>query len=147
MKMKVAVIALFVGLFTVSIASARGGMGYYGTGCPYGLTPGYGYSQLDKETQDKISAFYAKNQDLQKQIAMKQAERQALLQGQNADPAKVSKVSGELFDLQTSMHNKIIEAGLENSIGGPGAGRTMIGGRGMGRGMMGGRGMMNGPMM
>lgn len=95
------------------------------------------YQQVDKATQDKLDAFFKETQDLRKQIIMKQAEGQALMQSDNPNSAALSKVSGELFDLRTAIQEKAKAAGLDNSIGGPGMGMGMgmMGGRGGGRGM------------
>lgn len=136
MKMKIAAIALALSLASAGIASARGGMGY-GMGYHHAQMPGYAYQPPDAATQAKLTTFYNENQDLRKQIMMKQAERQALVQATNPNPAAVSKVSGELFDLMTTMQEKAKGAGLETYVG-----------RGSGRGMMGGgRGMMYGCRM
>jgi hypothetical protein len=98
-----------------------------------GPMQGQKYQQVDKATQDKLDAFFKETQDLRKQIFMKQAEGQALMQSDNPNSATLSKVSGELFDLRTAMQEKAKVAGLDNYIGGPGMG--MMGGRGGGRGM------------
>jgi len=132
MKTKVAVIAVLLSVVVAGTASARGGWGY-GQGY-YSQSPGYAYQQLDTETQAKWNAFYNETQYLRKQIMVKQAERQALIQNTNVDPAAVSKVSGELFDLMTTMHDKAAAAGFGSYMG-PGSGRGwMKGGRGMGYG-------------
>jgi hypothetical protein len=136
MKKKIAVIALLFSVASVGIASARGGMGY---GRGYDQVPGYSYQQLDAATQAKLNIFYSENQDLRKQIVIKQAERQALAQANNPNPATVSKTSGELFDLMTTMQDKAKAAGLENYVGGSGRGRGIMNG---GRGMMYGCRMM-----
>ncbi len=93
------------------------------------------YQQLDKATQDKLDAFQRDTQALRKQMVMKHAEMRALMQSETPDPAAVSKLSGELFDLQAAMQDKAKAAGVEDYIGGP-CGMGM--GMGMGRGMMGG---------
>ena len=136
MKKEIAVIALLLSVASVGIASARGGMGY---GMGYGQGPGYVYQQPDAATQAKLNLFYTETQDLRKQIVMKQAERQALAQVTNPNPATISKVSGELFDLMTTMQDKAKASGLENYVGAPGNGRGIMGG---GRGMMYGCRMM-----
>jgi hypothetical protein len=130
MKKKIAVIALVLSVALVGIASARGGMGY-GRGYYHPQMMGYAYQQPDAETQAKLNTFYNDTQKIRKQILVKQSERQALLQGANPDPAMAAKISGELFDLMTTMQNKAKAAGLENYVGGPGFGRGMMGGRGM----------------
>lgn len=135
MKKKIAAIALTLTLTlaTAGIALARGGG--YGMGYGYGPMQGQMYQQLDKATQDKLDAFYTDTQELRKKIVMKQAEGQALMQSDNPNSAALSKVSGELFDLRTTMQEKAKAAGLDNYIGGPGMGMGMMGGRGGGRGM------------
>jgi zinc resistance-associated protein len=138
MKKKIAVIALVLSVGLVGFASARGGMGY-GMGYNHPQMMGYAYQQPDAETQAKLNTFYTETQELRKQILVKQSERQALIRGANPDPAMAAKVSGELFDLMTTMQNKVKAAGLENYVGGPGSGRGMMGG---GRGMMYGCRMM-----
>jgi hypothetical protein len=110
-------------IFTVALASAgfqqalargwgdgRGAGGYYGTDCPGGC---YGqYQQLDEEAQNKLKVFRAETADLRKQMAMKRAEKQALMRAQTPDPAAVAKVEGELFDLRNEMQQKAQEAGV-----------------------------------
>jgi len=135
MNKKIAVIALVLSLASVGIASARGGMGY---GMGY-HNQQYMYQQPDSATMEKLNAFYGETQELRKQIIMKQSQRQALVQGTNPNPGEVAKVSGELFDLMTTMQDKAKAAGVENYVGGPGQGRGMMGG---GRGMMYGCRMM-----
>ena len=141
MKKKIAAIVITLTLATAGIALARGGGGY-GMGCQYGPMQGQTYQQLDKATQDKLDAFFADSQELRKKIIMKQAEGQALMQSDNPNAAALSKVSGELFDLRTAMHEKARAAGVDSYLGGPGMGMGMgmmggrRGGRGMGMGCM-----------
>jgi Spy/CpxP family protein refolding chaperone len=140
MKKKIAAVALVLTLAVAGIASARGGgMGPGMYNCPQGQM----YQQLDKATQDKVDAFQKDTQALRKQIVMKHAEMRALMGSQTPDKAEVSKVSGELFDLQADMQDKAKAAGVEAYVGGPcgmgmGMGKGMMGGQG-GRGMMGGK--------
>lgn len=146
MKKKIAAIVLVLGLATAGVASARGGMGMgmgpgYGMGCPQGMAQ---YQQLDEATRNKIDAFYRDTQDLRKQIVMKHAAMRSLMNSQNADPATASKLSGELFDLQTAMQDKARAAGVAQYVGG-GCGMGMGMGP-MGTGPHGGRGMMGGRM-
>lgn len=116
------------------MASARGGMGGgYGAGYHHPQMQAQMYQQVDKATQDKLDAFFRDTRDLRKQITMKQAEGQALLQGNNPDAAAASKISGEIFDLQANMQEKAKAAGVDTYLGGPGRG-GMMGGRGMGIG-------------
>lgn len=133
MKMRKA--AIVVGLVTVlgfavmQQASARGWGAGQGGGynCPnYGMN----YQQLDQATQAKIDAFRAETTELRKQIAMKRAEKLALMANQSPDPQAIASVEGELFDLRTEMQNRAKEAGVP-MMGGM---RGMRGGMGMGAG-------------
>ena len=142
MKKKIAALVLIASLATAGVATARGGMGM-GMGCPQ--MPQQAYQQLDDATQGKIEAFYRDTQDLRKQIVMKHAEMRALMQSETPNSAAVSKLSGELFDLQAAMQDKAKAAGVDEYIGGPGNGMGM--GCGMKGGRGGGRGMMMGNSM
>lgn len=128
MKKHIAAAALVMTLAVPGFALARGWMGY----SPQGQGPMY-YQQMDQASLDKANAFQKDTQELRKQIAMKQTERFSLMQSQNPDPAAVAKVSGELFELQSTMQDKARTAGFGNYYGCPG-------GMGMGYGMMGGGG-------
>ena len=99
--------------------------------------------QLDPATQEKVSKFFKDNQALHKQIAMKQAEKHAIMKSEKPDPQAAAKVAGELFDLRTAMHDKAEAAGVSQYLGPMGGGK---GGRGPGSGTGGGPGMgMNAP--
>ncbi len=98
------------------------------------------YQQLDPAVQEKLDKFFADTQDIRKEIAVKQAERMALVRGENPDPAAAGKLAGELFDLRTTMHQKAEEAGVTAYLGpmnGRGGRFGGPAGPGMGRGMMG----------
>ena len=142
MKKQIVAIALVAGLSMATVASAqwgRGGGHWGGDGdCPMQgqMMQGPMMQQLDPDTRAKISKFFKDNQALHKQMAMKRAEKQALMQSDKPDPQAVAKVAGELFDLQTAMHEKAEAAGISQYLG-------HMGGRGMGRGM----GAMGGGMM
>lgn len=146
MKKHIVAIALVAGLSLATAASAQwgrgGGHGHGGWGggaywdCPM---QGQMMQQLDPDARAKVAKFFKDNQALQKQMAMKQAEKQALMRSDNPDPQAVAKVAGELFDLRTSIHEKAEAAGVSQYLG-------PMGGRGMGRGMM-GKGMMGPGMM
>ncbi len=106
-------LATLFGIAALQQVSARG----WGSGGGGGYNcPGYGmnYQQLDQATKEKINAFRAETVELRKQIAMKVAEKQALLSNQSPDPKAVAKVEGELFDLRTEMQNKKAEAGIDS---------------------------------
>lgn len=141
MKKQIVAIALVAGLSLATVASAqwgRGGGRWHGDGywdCPMQgqMMQGPMMQQLDPDAKAKVSKFFKDNKDLHKQMAMKRAEKQALMQSEQPDPQAVAKVAGELFDLQTAMHEKAEAAGVSQYLG-------PRGGRGMGRGMGGGMG-------
>ncbi len=145
MKKQIVALALIVGLSMATVASAdwgRGGRGY--GNCPQvqgQMMQGQMVQQLDQATQDKIQQFFKDTQPLHKEMAMKRAEKQALMRSDNPDPQAVAKVTGELFDLRTAMHEKAEVAGVDQYVGPGSMGR---GGRGHGYGMGQGGGMMNG---
>ena len=131
MKKVVVVVGLvtLLGFAVMQQASARGWGSGQGGGynCPnYGMN----YQQLDEATQAKVDAFRAETAELRKQIAMKRAEKQALMASRSPDPQAVASVEGELFDLHTEMQNKAKDAGMP-TMGGM---RGIQGGRGMGAG-------------
>lgn len=146
MKKKFVALALIAGLTVATAASAhwgRGGRGYGGYGdCPQmqGQMQGQMFQQLDQETQNKIKQFFKDTQPLQKEMAMKRAEKQALMESDKPDPQAVAKVTGELFDLRTTMQEKAELAGVDQYVG---PGRMGRGGLGHGFGMGHGGGMMN----
>ncbi len=151
MKKKIMAIVLVTGLAMSSTAFAnwgRGGGGYWdcpqrGMGGPGMMAPQGNrpmMQQLDPETQAKVTQFFKDNKELQKQIVMKRAEKMALLQSETPDAKAVAAVTGELFDLRTTMFENAEAAGIAQYIG-PGFGRMGFGPDG-GRGKGGyGRGM------
>lgn len=132
-KKAVVVLALIGGLGFTGLyqAQARGWGGGYGGNCQY-VGCGQNYQMLDEATKAKADAFRKDTSELRRQMAMKRAEKQALLSAQNPSPADVAKVEGELFDLRTEMQSKAIEAGLPAMGAGP---RGMRGGGKGGPGM------------
>ena len=77
-------------------------------------------------------------------MAMKRAEKQALMRSDKPDPQAVAKVTGELFDLRASMHEKAELAGVDQYVGPGRMGRMGSMGRGHGCGKGQGSPMMNG---
>lgn len=143
MKKQIVAIALIAGLTLATAASANWGRGGRGHG-PQGdcsMMQGQKFKQLDQATQDKIKLFFKDNQALRKEMVMKRAEKQALLQAETPDPQAVANVAGELFDLRTAMHEKAEVAGVDEYLG---AGRRGCGGPGSGMGKRGGQ-MKNAP--
>lgn len=149
MKKQIVALALITGLTMATVASAdwgRGGRGYGYGDCPQmqGQMQGQMFQQLDQGTQDKIKQFFKDTLPLHKEIAMKRAEKQALMQSDKPDPQAVAKVTGELFDLRTSMHEKAELAGVDQYVGPGRMGHMGRMGRGHGCGKGQGVGMMNG---
>jgi hypothetical protein len=137
MKKKLVALALITGLTMATVASAGWGRGHIGYGdCPQ--VQGQMFQQLDQGAQDKIQQFFKDTRPLHKEMAMKRAEKQALLQSDTPDPQAVAKVTGELFDLKTSMREKAELAGVDQYVG---HGRM---GRNGGMGRMGGMGRTGG---
>jgi Spy/CpxP family protein refolding chaperone len=157
MKKQFLALALIIGLSVATVASADWGKGRgYGYGdCPQmqgqmmqGPMQGQMPQQLDQATQDKIQKFFKDTLPLHKEMAMKHAEKQALMQSDKPDPQAVAKVTGEMFDLRMTMQEKAELAGVDQYVGpgrmGMGMGMGMgCGGRGHGKGMGQGPGMMN----
>ncbi len=138
MKKKIAIAAVIVGIGIAGISQANGGWGKRGgnyNNCP--MIQNGQTGQIDPALQEKRDKFFSDTQEVRKQMIMKQAEKQAMLRGDNPDPQAVSKISGELFDLRTSLRQKAEEAGL------PGAFRPMAGRGAFGQGMQ-GRGFTQG---
>ena len=148
MKKQLVALALITGLTMATAASADRGRGHRGYGdCPQ--AQGQMFRQLDQGTQDKIKQFFKDTQPLHKEMAMKRAEKQALLQSDKPDPQAVAKVTGELFDLRISMREKAELAGVDQYVGhgrmgamGHKGGKGHKG-RGYGCGQGQGAGMMN----
>lgn len=146
MKKQIIAVVLISGLALATAASANwgrgGGRGGYCGYCP--VAQGQMNQQVDPAVQEQLDKFFLETQDLRKQMVVKQAERRALMQSTNPDPAAASKLAGELFDLQSAMRDKAVAAGVDQYMG-PG---MMGGGFGPGMGPNGGgRGgrMMGGP--
>lgn len=123
MKKQFLAIILIAGLSIATVASADWGRGGHGGGygtCPQmqgSMMQGPMMQQLDAETQAKVTQFFKDNRDLKKQMAMKRAEKKALMRSDNPDPQAVAKVAGELFDLRTSWHDKAEAAGVAKYLG------------------------------
>ena len=135
MKKQIIAIALISGLTFAGVASAHWGQGGGQGGCPKaGMMQGQMMNQqLDQATKDKIAQFFKDNQELRKEMTMKRAVKKALMQSEQPDVTEIAKVTGELFDLRTAMHEKAVAAGVDQYVG---KGRGKCGmGSGGGRGM------------
>lgn len=135
MKKKLIITALAAGIGLSGITAVYGGWGQNGrqtTG------PQIQYDQIDPAIQAQLDNFFADTQDIRKEVAMKRAEKQALIRSGNGDPAAISKVEGELFELRTAMRKRAEEAGVATYLGpmnGPSGKRqynTAANGRGRG---------------
>lgn len=131
----IVVVAIIAGLGLIGFqqAIARGWGGGWAGGCP-----GYmqNYQQLDEATRSKVEAFRTETANLRKEIAMKRAEKMALMNSQSPDPKAVAEVQGQLFDLRMEMQNKAGGAGVPMmGMGSRGMGMGGPGKGGMGRGM------------
>lgn len=65
-----------------------------------------------EEMRAKYEKFFADTKDLRKQIAEKKAEKRALMHSKTPDSQAVAKATGELFDLNSSLHEKAKAAGV-----------------------------------
>jgi len=123
MKTKMVVLVLATVLIAAGFQQAlargwgdgRGAGVYQGMGCA-GACSGQ-YQQLDEETQNKLQAFRLETLELRKQMAMKRAEKQALLRAQTPDFKAVAQVEGVLFELRHEMQQKALEAGVPMMMG------------------------------
>lgn len=107
----IAVIVTGLALTGIQQATARGWGGGYNGRCPENCNWNVS-NQLDEATKEKIAAFRADTLDLRKKMAMKRAEKRALMMGDSPNPAAVAQVEGELFDLRTTLQTKAVEAGV-----------------------------------
>lgn len=154
-KKNITITALAAVLVMAMTAISFAGPGYGRGGCP-GSGPGVGYSQLTPEKQaavDKIVESYSKQfTELRDQMWTKHATLQAMVNGGNADEAKIGKLTSEISGLRTQMwdlRDKMsAELEAETGIAGFARGASCPGGgqRGQGRYMQQGRGMGPGMM-
>jgi len=117
-----------IGLSGFSMANARGNYGYApGPGYDYCSGGRYCDNWSNPEKGDeKASAFFEETKELRKEIVVKRSELDALMRQDNPDEKKVAKLTGELFDLRSSMEEKAgktFEDGPRYGYGpGPGSG-------------------------
>ena len=77
-----------------------------------GFGPQAGY-QMDAKTDESRSAFLNETTELRKSIAVKKAEKRALMLNDNPDPKRVAELTGEIFDLKEQLQSKAGEKGLD----------------------------------
>jgi hypothetical protein len=118
MKKYLAAAALIgaIGFTGISMASPQN---YYGCGNYEGprYCDNWGYSESNNE---KASTFYEETKELRKEIIVRTSELDALMRQDNPDEKKVAKLAGDIYDLKSTMHEKVDKA--------------FEGGRGYGRG-------------
>lgn len=121
MKKKIAVAVVIAGFGLAGLNQAYAGWGQRGgqfMNYPqYQVQPIQQVAQVDPAVQEKMDKFFESTLEIRKAIAMKRAEKQALLRSDNPDPAAASKIEGELFDLRTTMRQKADEAGVAGLMG------------------------------
>ena len=123
-----------IGFAGMSMANARGNYGY-GPGPGYGDCGGGRYcdkGSYSEEDNEKASAFFEETKGLRKEIVVKRSELEALMLQENPDEKKVAKLTGDLYDLRTTMDDKADKA-FEGKAGygpGPGYGNCGKGRRG-----------------
>jgi hypothetical protein len=75
------------------------------------------------EKHAKIEKFFIDTKDLRKQLFVKQAEKDALMNSRTPDASAIANITGELFDLETIIHEKAKEAGFPKNFHGSGMGK------------------------
>ncbi len=122
-----------IGFTGMSIANARG---YgYGSGGGYGDCNGGRYcdnGSYSEKDDEKAAAFFDETKELRKEIIVKKSELDALMRQDNPDEKKVAKLTGDLFDLRTTMEEKADKTfeGKGGYGSGPGYGNCGRGRRG-----------------
>lgn len=147
MKKKIAIAVVIAGMGLAGLNQAYAGWGQRGgnnwNGPQYQNQPIQQNIQVDPAVKEKMDKFFESTVELRKEMAMKRAEKQALLRADNPDPAALSKIEGELFDLRNTIRTKANEAGVVGLMG-PRGGFGAGGPGQRGPGGKGGR-MMNNP--
>ena len=110
---------------------------HYGMGMRKGMR-GMGHScqEMDPEKKEKHDAYMAATADLRKEIAVKRAEKRAVMMGTDPDPEQAAQLTRELLELRSQMMVIAEESGVDF---GPGNGCwNSHGKKGHGRGPGGG---------
>jgi len=130
MKKKIIAAILVSGLALTTVASANwnGQRGNYD--CPNMQMQMQGVQSLDAATLAKMKQFHVDNQAIMKEMVMKRAEKRALMQSDNPDTKLAAQLTGEIFDLKTTIHLKADEAGVSQYVGPMNNGCNWKGGRG-----------------
>ncbi len=77
----------------------------YGTGFQ-------GQQQYDKTTIEERDTFLRETAELRKSIAVRKAEKRALMLNDNPDAKRIAQLTGEIFDLHEQLKAKAGEKGL-----------------------------------
>lgn len=98
-----------------ALAQGQRGMrqGHHGNQQAMTGKKGMRYQAMDAETKDKYDAFFKATTDLRKEIAIKRAEKRAIMRSDNPDPKQAGQLTGELFELRAQMLAQAEEAGVE----------------------------------
>lgn len=129
-----AVLVGALALTTMQPADARprgGGPGWGPTSDDYGHGHCYQARQLDEKTIAARDKFLSETVALRKEMAIKRAEQEALMNSENPDAKRIAQLTGEIFDLREQLQTKAAASGLEvpgmkglgcGGCGGPGFG-------------------------
>ncbi len=93
------------------------GRGHHGRG--QGMTGKMGsrYQAMDTETQAKHDAFREATTELRKEMAVKRAEKQAVMRSANPDPDQAALLTRELLELRAQIQTQAEEAGVQMAQG------------------------------
>lgn len=90
-----------------------GGPGWGPASDDYG--PGHCYQarQQDDKTIAARDKFLTETVALRKEMAIKRAEQEALMNSENPDAKRIAQLTGEIFDLREQLQAKAAESGLD----------------------------------
>ena len=123
--------AALVGVLGLTGITMANPQNYYGCGNYRGA--GYCGNVAEPDGNDEnVAAFYEETKELRRSIVVKRSELDALMRQDNPDEKKVAALTGELYDLQTTMAEKADKAfaGKTENVPGPGYGYCRGGCRG-----------------
>ena len=107
------------GLQSASAGPWGGGPNKWGGPSCGGDCGNYGYQQAPQTDDQTRNAFLNETVELRKTLAVKKAEKRALMLNDNPDAKQVAQLTGEIFDLREQLQAKAQEKGIEK----PGFGR------------------------
>lgn len=68
--------------------------------------------RVNKEMRKNRDSFLLETKELRKNMMMKRATMRAMMHAANPDPAKISSLAGEIFDLREQLRTKARAKGL-----------------------------------